>query len=48
MSMPAEKYSLTFDEFTVVHISDLHGKSIGKDHSGTIAAIKKLSPPILL
>ena len=44
----SRKISLTFDGFTVVHISDLHGKSIGKDHSGTIAAIKKLSPDIIV
>ncbi len=44
----SSKISSKLDGFTVVHISDLHGKSIGKDHFVTISAIKKLSPDIIV
>lgn len=42
------KISKGFDGFTAVHISDLHGKSIGRDHSAAIKRIRELSPDIIV
>ncbi len=44
----SNKIGENFEGFTIVQISDLHGKSIGDNHSKMMSAIKELQPDIIV
>lgn len=48
ITIQSPKLSKTFDGYKVVHLSDLHGKSFGKNQKSLVKKIKDLQPDLIV